>query len=118
MNLNREVVTFRDGTELTVMEANWAVSMRLQELEEQAEKNPLEDVKQQTFNRWIYPKLAACSSGTVPSMQDAFEMPSTELDKWFFAVKRVNLDWFPEPVPATEEGKRKKVKKPIESSPG
>lgn len=116
MELKREVVEFRDGTKLTVTEANWAISMRLQELEEQAVKSPLEDVSQQTFNLVIYPKLAACSSGDVPSLQEALEMPSTELDKWYFAVKRLNSDWFVTLEQASkEEVTKKKGKKPIES---
>jgi hypothetical protein len=117
MNLNHEVVKFRDGTKLTVTEANWAVSIRLQELEEQATKNPLEDIKQQTFGLMVYPKLAACSSGKVPTIQEAFEMPSVELDKWFYAAKRMNPDWFPDLQP-TPDAKQKKAKKPIESTPG
>jgi len=117
MELKREVVEFRDGTELTVIEANWAISMRLQELEALAVKSPLEDDAQQTFNLVIYPKLAACTSGKVPSLQEALEMPSTELDKWYFAVKRLNPDWFVVLERASKEAvTKKKGKKPIEST--
>jgi hypothetical protein len=122
MELNHEVVKFRDGTKVTVTEANWAVSMKLQELEEQATKNPLEDSKLQTFNLVLYPKLLACSSGKVPSLQEAIDMPSSELDRWYFAVKRMNPDWFvPSAPPATdvkagEAPLEKKEKKPIKST--
>jgi hypothetical protein len=103
MELNREVVTFRDGTELTVMEANWAATMRLQELEEQAGETPLADIQEQIFNLAIYPKLVACSSGAIPTLQEALAMPTSELDKWYFAVKRINPTWFE----ALEEASRK-----------
>lgn len=103
MELNREVVTFRDGTELTVMEANWAATMRLQELEERAGETPLADIQEQIFNLAIYPKLVACSSGTIPTLQEALAMPTSELDKWYFAVKRINPTWFE----ALEEASRK-----------
>jgi len=123
MELKRETVKFRDGTKLTVIEANWAVSLKLQELEEQASAAPLEDPKSQRFNLLVYPKLAACSSGQVPSMQEALEMPSTELDKWFLAVKNLNSDWFeilttPEEVDGSPKALAKKGKKPTESTPG
>lgn len=120
MKLNQEVVKFRDGTELTVTEANWAVSIKLQELEEQANKNPPEDAKLRAFSLALYPKLLACSSGIVPSMEEALEMPSTELDKWYFAVKRINPDWFTalDEAEAKEAALEKKEKTPIKSTKG
>jgi len=94
MELNREVVTFRDGTELTVTEATWGSTLMLQELEEQARVDPLPDPKDNAFQAAIWPKLRACSSGTVPSFEEALMMPATELDKWYNAAKQVNPDWF------------------------
>jgi len=120
MKLNSEVVEFRDGSKLTVTEATWSIAMHLQELEEQADKSPLEDLTNQIFNVVIYPKLAACSLGAVPSLQEALEMPSTEIDKWYFAVKRINPDWFTAIQKMSEKleaaANEKKEPKPIEST--
>jgi hypothetical protein len=121
MELKRETVKFRDGTKLIVTEANWAASIKLQDLEEQAKATPLEDPISQRFNLLVYPKLAACSSGKVPSMQEGLAMPSVELDKWFLAVKRLNPDWFmlvPDKlIEESPEALAKKGKKPTESTP-
>lgn len=94
MKLNSESVKFRDGSKLVVMEAAWAASIRLQDLENEARKAPLVDASDNIFNLYVYPKLAACSTGNVPTMKAALLMPSAELDKWYNAVKRVNPDWF------------------------
>lgn len=117
MKLNSEVVKFRDGTKLTVTEANWAITMKLQELEEQANQHVPEDIHLQSLNT-LYPRLAACSSGKVPTFQETADMPSRQVDVWFFAVRRINPDWFA-PVDGEAEGEaslEKKEKKPIESS--
>ena len=112
MILNTEIVTFRDGTKVVVSEATWSISMKLQELEAQATKDlegiTLENVSDGIFQTLVYPKLLACSSGDVPTLAQALEMPSTELDKWYFAVKRVNPDWF-ETVEAEVESAEKNL---------
>jgi len=119
ISLKSEVVRFRDDSELVVTEATWPVAMHLQELQEHAEANPLEDTVSQIFNVVIYPKLAACSTGAVPDLETALSMPSTEVDKWYFAVKRINPDWFEALEKMSEEmiarAAEKKELKPIES---
>ena len=102
-----EKLKFRDGTSLTVNEATWLEDTRLLELEEQGrDKNAAElaaigereltklEQKVQFFRLNIYPKMAACSEGDVPSEEEARRMPSTELNKWYAAAKKVNPDWF------------------------
>jgi len=126
MDLKKEVVEFRDGSKVTVAEATWSVSIRLQELEEQASKAPREDPSEQIFHLLVYPKLLACSSGDVPDLETALMMPSSEIDRWYFAVKRINPDWFValEQAAKLAESKElesetisKKGKKPIGSTP-
>lgn len=94
MELKSEVVVFKDKTTLTVTEANWDVSMTLQHLEEQAAKDDQDKLTRQIFHVLIYPKLVACSSGQVPSEQEAWDMPATELNRWYEAANRVNKHWF------------------------
>ena len=121
MELSTETVTFRDGTTLTVMEANWAVSIKLTDLEEQARQNPHPDAVTQKLKSNVYPKLAACSLGEhIPTLEETAAMPSRELDKWFLAVKRMNPDWFEMADAAvnTEEVVKKKSETPTPSTPG
>ncbi len=105
--LASEKLEFRDGTSLTVSEATWLEDTKLLELEDQArlvndaetkaaegrELTRLEQ-KVQFFRLNIYPKMAACSTGDVPSEEEARSMPSSELNHWYAACKRVNPDWF------------------------
>lgn len=105
-----EKVEFRNGSSLTVREATWREDTLLMELELSAnERNQaevksqdgqeqirlsLEQLRVQFFRLNIYPKLAACSKGDVPTEDDAMVMPATELNKWFAAARRVNPTWF------------------------
>jgi hypothetical protein len=112
MELKSEVVKFRDGTSLTVTEANWDMSMRLQQKEEQASKDKLESSARQLFHVLIYPKLEACSTGQVPTETEAYDMPATELNEWYIAAQRVNGHWFKElEEPKTEEEMKIRLKK-------
>ena len=96
MQLNSETVKFLDNSEILVTEADFPVSIKLQQMQEDAEKKPIEDAFQQEFNK-LYPTLAACSSGDVPSFEKMFEMLGTspdDVDNWYRAVRRLNPDWF------------------------
>lgn len=118
MDLRSVTIVFRDNTSLTVTEANWAASMRLLAMEEQAVKEPVEWPAEQLFRQGIYPKLAACSSGQVPSVEEALNMPTTELDKWYEAAKEMNSHWFNKSDgQETEEELKKKELSPTESTP-
>jgi hypothetical protein len=106
MKLLSEVVEFRDGTKLTVTEASWQSDILVTQSEKEAarrtdeliEKNKGklsdDEITRITFNQSIYPKLAACCSGDVPSEDDAFGMPSTEREKWEAAVRKINPQWY------------------------
>lgn len=117
-----EQVVFSDGSCLTVSQESWDIAMRLEEMERVAREEPLPDVKAQIFREMFYPKLAACSSGDVPTEEEARAMPSEELDKWYEAVKRVNPKWFVVFDVLTEEAKKeekkRRVRKPARSANG
>jgi hypothetical protein len=54
-----------------------------------------EQVKVHAVRYAIYPKMAACSSGDVPTLEDViYRMPITESDKWWNAAKEINPSWF------------------------
>jgi hypothetical protein len=106
MELKSEVVEFRDGTKLTVTEATWEADMRVGTMELKAQERSKElviskgenlveaDISWMTFFRDFYPKLAACSTGNVPTEEEAYNMPSEERDKWYAAAHNVNPLWF------------------------
>lgn len=92
-----EVVTFRDGSSITVLPDYLpSVLMRLHRLESEVEAGtPMNDVSAETFRILFYPRLAACSTGDVPGMDEArSEWPTSELDKWYNAARRVNPTLF------------------------
>jgi len=75
------------------------------------------EINRLTFNQSFYSKLAACSTGDVPTEEEAYLMPSVEREKWYAAVRNVNPQWFVaidalvkkvEDAEAAEEKKRKK----------
>ncbi len=107
--LTSETVEFSDGTSLVVHEATWLEDAQLVELEDKAaEINQAEiekakdegreltvtEKKVQFFRHDIYPKIAAPSSGDVPTEEEARLMPASQLNKWYAAARRVNPDWF------------------------
>jgi len=113
MQLKTEVVTFRDKKQVTVSEENWNIGTLLTKLNEDAAKEPVDNVNDQVFRQVFYPKLAACSSGDVPSEEEAKQMPSMELDKWYEAVRRVNPQWFAgiDALMSKQDVEKKKVRK-------
>ena len=103
MELKSEVVELRDGRKITVTEANWSADVHLSELERAASKKEEKDPSKQFYIVAVYPKLAACSSGEVPTEEEAFGMPTIEHEKWYAAAKRINPSWF---VPMEEAAKK------------
>ena len=96
MQLNHETVTFSNGSEIIVSEADFAAAMRLNQLRDEAEKNPVEDALLQSFRVGLYPTLAASLDGK-PTTEEAFQMLEADPDginAWYRAVRRLNPDWF------------------------
>jgi hypothetical protein len=93
----QQVVTFGDGSQITVLSANRpSVLRRLSRLDAQvSQEAPSENIRTETFRVLYYPKLAACSIGDVPSPQEArVDWPEAELNHWYEAVYAVNPEWF------------------------
>jgi hypothetical protein len=92
-----ETVIFRDGSTVTVYPAYLpSVLMRMHQLDQDAEQGPAEEaVSAVTFRVLYYPKLAGCSTGAVPTLEQArSEWPTAELDRWYGAARRVNPQLF------------------------
>lgn len=99
-------IEFSDGSKVTVSDGNApAAIMRLAELEELARSNPDDNLSIQVFRTGFYPKMAACSSGQVPTEDEARKFPTAELNKWYNAAKQVNPHWFEALEQLSEEAK-------------
>ena len=104
-----EVVTFRDGSSLTLSESRGLPSylLRLTELEGDAENHPSEDEDLQVFRLYVFPKMAAgVVSDNAPTAEQVFHWPSSERMKWYEAARRMNSDWFISLEAASEEAQR------------
>lgn len=108
VTVKKKTITFSDGSELTISQANWDISMRLTHLEDAARDNPVDDPDQQLFMIAFYPRLAACAEGEVPTEEEARQMPSDDLDLWYATVKEMNPKWFPDTESIEDESKDKK----------
>lgn len=99
MPLKRKDFTFSNGNKVTVSEASWDISMLRLEIEQQARAdrarlNGSGDPDLLYFHEMIYSDLAAASDGSVPSLQDAFQLAPEDLDAWQLAVAEVNPNWY------------------------
>jgi len=113
--LESEEVTFRDGNTIHIFKAEGLPSfiIKLVELEEYANKHPIEDDPQgQLFQLMFYPKMAAaCNGSTIPSAEEARSWPRAELNKWMSASRRMNSEWYVTAQPEIEETNKKKERK-------
>ncbi len=98
ITLHTEELDLGHGEKITVSEENWDISMRMSEAQRLAPENPLPDKRLQYFRERIYPFLSSCSSGDVPSLEEAYGMLGNQkevhLDGWWKMVQRINPDWF------------------------
>ena len=122
MELKSETIELRDGSKITVTEANWPTDVKLAQLQKEAQDNPRSDPNRQFYAMAIYPKLVACSTGDIPTEEDAFLMPSVEHDKWYGAASTLNPRWFAPMESAASkinaDELKKKEKKPTRSTKG
>jgi hypothetical protein len=136
--LKTQVVKFVDSAgkvigEVGVTAAGFLEDQRLGDLENDAIARNLAELAQhngnpftkdeeraRSFRVGFYPKMAACSTGDIPSEDEALHMPSAELDKWWTAAKECNPRWFEvfkDIEKMSESELKKKGKKPAGSSP-
>lgn len=92
----KEAVVFRDESSLTVHETLDLPSFMLKivRLEEDAlarENTPASEV---SFRTYIYPRIAGCSVGNIPSVDEAVKYPRVELAKWSAVAMNLNPKLF------------------------
>lgn len=131
--LKSETVNFEDSTgkvvgTVIVHEATLPMDQELDEMEQafiklndaefgDGENISNEMIRFHSFRLNLYPKMVACSTGDIPAPDEAFRMPSRQLNKWWEAAKRVNPAWFEvfdNLENLSEDQKKKKEKKPVE----
>lgn len=117
--IRHEVVTFRDGTSLTIWESHGLPSfvLKLVQYENEALDHPVTDDPQgQMFYTLFYPKMAASCNGS-SNIPDPFEVRNwarTEINKWLEASRRMNPQWYvitEEQKQEAAQEKRKKVRR-------
>lgn len=115
MLLREITVTFRDNSSLLIRELDWERGILAQQLEADARK-----VQEETLRKAIeldeeagleleaatrvrnlfainfYPRMAASVVGIPPTVDEAYSMPAVELNKWYAAVREVNIEWYAE----------------------
>lgn len=99
MEITRKSFTFEDGREITVSESTWEASAARARIEEQARAdrtrlNGSGDSVFLFFLETFYSYLASCSSGPIPSPEEAFRISETDLDQWYETVVSVNPENF------------------------
>jgi hypothetical protein len=94
--LKEKTITLRDNTQITVFSKRPSVLLRRFRLEVETEKQPaLDNVRKEVFRITYYPKLAGCSIGAVPAMEEArTQWSEDDLQAWYDAALEVIPEWF------------------------
>lgn len=113
LNEKIEKIKFRDGLILTVRD--WqlpSIWYRVAKLER--DRVEVEDPREQAFAWAIYPKMAGCSDGDVPTEAEAYHWPNKELNKWYELVDKLNPQLFKALKDVKAEAETVKKKEPNE----
>lgn len=99
MDLTRKTIQFSDGREITVSESTWESASIRSRIEEtsRARRSHLNGSGDPVFFFFVetfYSYLASCSSGAIPSEEEAYILPDPDLDSWYQAVISVNPESF------------------------
>jgi hypothetical protein len=108
-----------NGHNITILSLRPSVMMRRVHFENEATKGtPAHTAKEENFRLLVYPMLAGCSKGDVPTFDEAIgEWSMDELQSWYEVARRVLPEWFTsleeqaaQNKEATEQGSKKKSK--------
>ncbi len=102
------------GRKLTVHRQTFGMQLKRFTMMENADKDipfpgeGLEALVRNGFHRIPYPSLAACTSGTVPTEPDCYDViANTDLEVWVAAARELNPLWFPNADETSEEKEKK-----------
>jgi hypothetical protein len=91
-----QTITLSDGSQITVWSKRPSVLLRRYRLDQEAEKQPaLDNIRKEVFRLTYYPKLAGCSTGDVPGMEEArSQWGEDDLQAWYDAARWAIPEWF------------------------
>jgi len=94
--LERKSITFSNGQTIVLSHSNWRISRKLDNMEREAEQNPLPEPDDQMFALNFYPKMAApVVSDNCPTLETALAtMSSEDLELWYVGAREINPQWF------------------------
>lgn len=114
-----------NGVELKIISSTLPsvlLKLRAIELEQDTKVIENESVMDAALRILYYPKMAACTVGNVPSIEETYDMPEVELNNWYEVCSRLNpilfapLERLAEMNQAESESAQKKTKKPRKRS--
>jgi hypothetical protein len=107
IQIQTETIELAPEMVITVSEATWSSEFIRSQLVEEAKKIEEQQKKAKEvgqiqeidktlgyFRSELYPLMACCVAGQVPSAEEAYALPRTKLDEWYLAVWRLNPDMF------------------------
>lgn len=99
MDIARKTIKLEDGREISVFESTWEASANRTRIEETARADRLRlngtgDPVFLFFLEVYYSYLGSCSSGSIPSPEEAFSLSDRDLDHWYRSIVEVNPEGF------------------------
>lgn len=122
----RGEVSFRDGSRFEIVSSHLlSVTMRRARLEEEGlQREPDRNSPKDVLSVYLYPILASCSIGSLPTVEELRQWPEMEIYKWRDAIEVVNPHLFgssdelstQESKEITKKKERRRVKSRASSS--
>lgn len=108
-NLREEIRLSFGKFSFVVKQANLLMRLKRQKIfEEIAELPSSGDIEADAVRLYFYPRLAGCSEGKVPNLDEFMELLDVQTDEWYRAVYAKNPHWFEEDKEIGPEDLKKK----------
>lgn len=108
-NLREEIRLSIGKFTFVVKQANLLMRVRRSKLFEEISKlPPTGDLEQDAVRLYFYPRMAGCSEGNVPTLEEFCELLDIETDEWYKACYEKNPHWFDEDKEISPEELKKK----------
>ena len=108
-NLREEIRLSIGKFSFVVKQANLLMRVRRSKLFEEISKlPPTGDLEEDAVRLYFYPRMAGCSEGNMPTLEEFCELLDTETDEWYKACYQKNPHWFDEDKEISPEELKKK----------